>query len=94
MVSAVNAGGPSPDTSPVSATPFGPLPFVLSIKPGVGITWFASNKVSYQVQWASEDLGIDTVWNNMGGLITGADATITVFDPLAGPEAVYQVISY
>jgi len=94
VVSAVNAGGSSPDTSPVSATPFGPLPFVLSIEPGVGITWFASNKVSYQVQWASEDLGIDTVWNNMGGLITGADATITVFDPLAGPEAVYQVISY
>lgn len=94
VVSAVNAGGPSPDTSPVSATPFGPLPFVLRIEPGAGITWFASNKVTYQVQWASEDLGTETVWNDMGELITGSDSTITVFDPLAAPEMVYQVISY
>lgn len=93
-VSAVNAAGPSPDTSPVSATPFGPLPFVLDIKQGVGISWFASNNVMYQIQWASEDLGTDTVWNNMGDLITGEDSIMTVFDPLAAPENIYQVISY
>lgn len=94
VVSAVNAGGSSPDSSPVSATPFGPLPFVLDIEPGVGITWFASKNVTYQVQWASEDLGPDTVWNNMGSSITGNDSDITVFDPAAPPEKIFQVISF
>jgi hypothetical protein len=94
VVAALGDGGSSPDTSPVSATPFGPLPLVLTIEPGVGITWFASSNVTYQVQWASEDLGANTVWNNLGSPIIGDDTTITVFEPLAPQEAVYQVISY
>ncbi|MGC9450375.1 MAG: fibronectin type III domain-containing protein [Oceanipulchritudo sp.] len=94
VVAALGDGGSSPDTSPVSATPFGPLPLVLTIEPGVGITWFASSNVTYQVQWASEDLGTNTVWNNLGSPIIGDDTTITVFEPLAPQEAVYQVISY
>lgn len=94
VVSAIGAAGPGPDTSAVSATPFGPMPFVLSIELGVGITWFASNNGTYQVQWASEDLGASTVWDNLGNPITGDDTTITIFDPLAAPENVYQVISY
>jgi hypothetical protein len=94
VVAAIGDGGPSPDTSPVSATPFGPLPLVLDIEPGVGITWFAGNNATYQVQWASEDLGVDTVWNDLGSPVTGDDSTITVFDPLAAPDKVYRVISY
>ena len=94
VVSALNAGGSGPNSSAVSATPIGPLPFVLQIEPGVGISWFASNNVIYQVQWAAEDLGPETEWNNFGGEIIGDDSTITVFDPHAAPENVYQVVSY
>ncbi|MCC5808132.1 MAG: fibronectin type III domain-containing protein [Opitutales bacterium] len=95
VVSAVNAGGASPDSSAVSATPVGPLPFVLEIEPGVGITWFASQGATYQVQWASEDLGPeDTEWNDMGSPVTGDDSTMTFFDPMAPPGNMYQVISY
>lgn len=92
-VVAIGAGGASSDTSPVSATPIGPVPLVLSIDPGVGITWFASNTVTYQVQRASAELGTNTVWNNLGGPITGDGTTNTVFDPAATPEDIYQVIS-
>lgn len=94
VVTAIGAGGPSPDTAPVGATPFGPLPLVLSIEPGVGVSWFAENNVLYQVQWASEDLGNDTVWNDMGSLITGDGSTMTVFDPMVPSGYIYQVISY
>ena len=93
VVSATGAGGASSDTSPVSATPTGPMPFVLTIDDGLGIVFFASNNVSYQVQWASEDLGIDTVWNNLGESIPGNDETNTVFDPVGEPHNYYQIIS-
>ena len=46
------------------------------------------------VQWASEDLGNDTVWNDMGSLITGDGSTMTVFDPMVPSGYIYQVISY
>ncbi len=94
VVAAIGAGGPSSNTSPVSATPFGPLPLVLSLDPGVGITWFASNNVTYQVQWSSELLGTNTVWNNLGSSIPGNGATNTVFDPVGPPHHFYQVISF
>jgi fibronectin type 3 domain-containing protein len=93
VVAATGVGGSSADTSPVSATPFGPLPLVLDIDPGVGITWFASNSVTYHVQWASADLGTNTVWNNLGESSTGNGTTNTVFDPVGPPHNVYQVIS-
>ena len=92
VVAAIGTGGSSADSSPVSATPFGPLPLVLTIEPGAGITWFASNNVTYQVQWSSEDLGTNTVWNNLGSTIIGDGTTNTVFDPAGAP--VYQVISF
>jgi fibronectin type 3 domain-containing protein len=94
VVAALNAGGSGPNSSAVSATPIGPLPFVLQIEPGVGISWFASNNVIYQVQWALEDLGEDTEWNNLGGEIIGNDSTMTVFDPHAGAAYIYQVVSF
>ena len=94
VVAAIGAGGPSSDTSPVSATPFGPLPLVLNIDPGVGITWFASNNVTYQIQWSSEDLGTNTVWSNLGSTIIGQGTTNMVFDPVGPPHNVYQVISF
>jgi hypothetical protein len=67
---------------------------VLSLDPGVGITWFASNNVTYQVQWSSELLGTNTVWNNLGSSIPGNGATNTVFDPVGPPHHFYQVISF
>ena len=93
MVSANGAGGSSAETSPEGATPFGPLPLELEIEQGVGITWFASNSVTYQVQWASEELGTNTVWNNLGSSIIGDGTTNTVFDPVGAPHNVYQVLS-
>jgi hypothetical protein len=92
-VAATGAGGSSLDTAPVSATPFGPLPFVLNIEHGLGIVFFASNSISYQVQWASEDLGTNTVWNNLGEPVPGNGATNTVFDPAGPPHHYYRVIS-
>ncbi|MDF7798285.1 carbohydrate-binding protein [Pontiellaceae bacterium B1224] len=94
VIAAIGVGGSSADSSPVSATPFGPLPLVLDIDPGVGITWFASNSATYQVQWAVEDMGTNTVWNNLGQSIYGDGTTNTVFDPVGAPHNVYQVISY
>ena len=93
VVSANGAGGSSADSLPVSSTPFGPMPFVLDIDPGTGITWFASNSVIYQVQWASEDLGTNTVWNNLGEAISGDGTTNTVFDSTDATHNFYQVLS-
>jgi hypothetical protein len=70
------------------------LPLVLDITPGVGVTWFASNNVTYQVQRAGEDLGTNTVWSNLGSSIIGDGTTNNVFDPDASPGDIYQVISY
>ncbi len=92
-VSATGEGGSGPDTSPVSAKPFGPLPLVASIVPGAGITWFASNGVTYYVQWASENLGTNTVWNSLGESIPGNGETNTVFDPVGEPHNYYRVLS-
>jgi fibronectin type 3 domain-containing protein len=95
VIAAIGLGGSSVDSSPpISVTPFGPLPLVLDIDPGVGITWFASNSLTYQVQWAIEDLGTNTVWNNLDAPIFGDGTTNTVFDPAAAPEDIYQVISF
>ena len=93
VVSASGVGGVSPDSSPLSATPFGPMPLVLDIEPGAGITWFASNGVTYQVQWASEDLGTNTVWNDLGSTIIGDGTTNTMFDAVGSPDYFYQVLS-
>jgi len=92
-VSSTGAGGESPDTAPVSATPVGPKPLVVAIARGAGIRWFASNGVPYQVQWASALLDTNTLWINLGNPITGNGATNTVFDPAGPPHNFYQVIS-
>ena len=93
VVSATGAGGSSSDSSPVSATPFGPMPLVATIDSGVGLIWFASNSISYQVQWANEDLGTHTVWNNLGESISGNGETNTLFHPGGSPHNVYQALS-
>ena len=93
MVSATGTGGTSADTSPVSATPVAPIPFLIAIAPGAGITWFASNSVTYQVQWSSALLGTNTVWNNLGGSIAGNGSTNSVFDPVGPPHNFFQVLS-
>lgn len=92
-VSATGTGGTSADTSPVSATPVAPIPLLVAIARGAGITWFASNSVTYQVQWSSVLLGTNTVWNNLGSSIAGNGATNTVFDPFGPPHNFYQVLS-
>ena len=93
VVSATGAGGSSADTSPVNATPFGPLPLVAQIEQGVGIIFYASNSISYQPQWASEDLDANTVWNNLGEQIPGSGETSTVFDSTGEPHNYYRVLS-
>jgi hypothetical protein len=93
VVAATGTGGASADTSPVSAIPVGPAPFLISITPGVNITWFASNNVTYQVQWSSALPGTNTAWNNLGSPIAGNGATNAVFDPVGEPHDFYRVLS-
>jgi fibronectin type 3 domain-containing protein len=93
VVSATGAGGTSADSAAVSATPDGPRPLVATVARGTGIRWFASNGVTYQVQWASEWLGTNTVWNNLGGSMTGTGTTNTVFDPAGPAHNVHRVLS-
>ena len=92
VVSATGPGGTSSDTSPVSATPVSPIA-VLTIVRGAGITWLASNSVTYQVQWSSALLGTNTVWNNLGSPVVGNGATNTVFDPVGPPHNFFQVLA-
>ena len=93
VVSATGLGGTSTDTAPVSATPVSRVA-VLTITRGAGIAWFASNSVTYQVQWSTALLGTNTVWNNLGGSIAGNGATNTVFDPVGPPHNFFQVLSF
>jgi hypothetical protein len=93
VVSATGTGGTSSDSSPVSATPVAPIPLLAAITRGAGITWFASNSVTYQVQWSSALLVTNTVWNNLGSPISGNGATNTVFDPAGPPHNFFQVLS-
>lgn len=66
--------------------------FPITIILGVGVSWFASNGVPYQVQWASTP-GTNAVWNNLGSPITGKGGSNTVFDPVGPPHNFYQVLS-
>jgi len=92
-VAATGAGGTSSDSSPVSATPFGPMPLVASLDSGVNLIWFASNSIVYQIQWATEDLGTNTVWNNLGEAISGNGETNTLFHPGGSTHNYYQALS-
>jgi hypothetical protein len=58
----------------------------------VGIRWFASNSVTYQIQWCSAPPSTNTVWNNLGTQIPGNGTTNTIFDPTGPPHNFYQVI--
>ncbi len=93
VIVAIGAGGASEESSLLTGMPFGPMPLVLDLERGVGITWFASNGVTYQVQWAVEDLGEDTDWNNLGGSIVGDGTTNTMFDAVGPPHHVYRILS-
>ena len=93
MVSATGPGGASSDTSPVSANPVAPTPLLVNIARGPGIRWFASNGITYQIQWSGALAGTNTVWNNLGSTITGNGATNTVFDPAGPPHNCFQVLS-
>jgi len=92
VVSTTGPGGTSSDTAPVSATPISAIT-TLTIARGRGITWFASNSVTYQVQWASAQLGTNTGWNNLGNSIIGTGTPNAVFDPVGPPHNFYQVLS-
>jgi hypothetical protein len=92
VVSATGSGGAGTDTAPVSATPISSKT-TLTIARGAGISWFASNSVTYQVQWSGALQGTNTVWNNLGGSITGNGITNTVFDPVGPPHNFFQVLS-
>lgn len=68
-------------------------PLEVSIDPGISISWLAENGVLYQVQWASEMLGDDTVWYNLDEPITGDGSTMTVIDSAGPPRNFYRVVS-
>jgi hypothetical protein len=64
----------------------------LSIVRGVSISWYASNTVAYQVQWAG-DQSAGAVWSNLGSQMIGNGQTNTVFEPVGPPHNYYRVIS-
>jgi hypothetical protein len=64
----------------------------ITLAPAKAIRWFASNSVTYQVQWAATLLGTNTVWNNLGNPVAGNGATNIVYDPVAAPHNFYQVL--
>ncbi len=66
--------------------------FQIAVIPGVGISWFASNNVSYQIQWAT-NVSTNTFWNNLGNPIAGNGSSNTVFDSTGPPHNYYQVLS-
>jgi hypothetical protein len=68
-------------------------PIPVSIALGTGICWFASNNVTYQVQWSGALLGTNTVWNDLGPAIVGNGLTNRVFDPAGSPHDYFQVLS-
>jgi hypothetical protein len=65
---------------------------LINIVRGVNISWFASNSVLYQVQWASSP-GTNAIWNNLGSRVSGNGATNAAFDPSGPPHNFYQVLS-
>jgi hypothetical protein len=65
--------------------------FALTLARGVGIQWFGTNNVTYQVQWASSQT--NPVWTNLGPPMTGQGTTNTVFDPAGPSHRFYQVLS-
>jgi hypothetical protein len=80
-------------TNGISGGPGNTNPFPIAIAPGTGIRWFASNSVTYQVQWSSALAGANTVWSNLGSSIVGKGATNVVFDPVGPPHNYFQVLS-
>lgn len=54
------------------------------------IRWFASNGVSYQVQWSSDNAN----WNNLGSMTAGTGSSNAVYDAFGQPgHNFYQVLS-
>lgn len=66
--------------------------FRIAITPAVRISWFASNNILYQVQWAS-DLNTNTAWTDLGGMIVGNGSSNRVVDAFGPPHNFYQVLS-
>ena len=64
-----------------------------SIARGTGIRWFASNNVTYQVQWSGAPPGTNTSWNNLGSPISGHGTTNTVFDPAGPAHKFFRVLA-
>jgi endoglucanase Acf2 len=56
------------------------------------ISWFGSNGVPYQVQWAS-DSSTNTVWNSLGSVITGNGSSNTVVDTVGPPHTFFRILS-
>jgi hypothetical protein len=64
-----------------------------TIGKAVGVSWFGSNSVTYQVQ-STTNLTTNTVWSNFGSPVSGAGSTNTAFDFMGNtPSKFYRVIS-
>jgi hypothetical protein len=64
-----------------------------SIARGTAIRWFASNGVTYQVQWCGAVLGTNTIWNSLGSPISGNGATNTVVDTVGPPHNFFRLLA-
>lgn len=67
-------------------------PFDITIRPAARISWFASNGITYQIQWA-DDLNSNTAWHDLGSPITGQGSSNSAIDPAGPPHNFHQVLS-
>ena len=72
-----------PYTLATSLDPRDPIINIVSavLVEGIGISWPSTEGSTYTMQWTDE-LGTNTVWNNLGPVVEGDWTTKTVFDPV------------
>ncbi len=60
---------------------------MLSLQPGVQVSWPTSTNKTYQPQWSSH-----SVWSALGAPVAGNGVTNSLYDPMAAGSRTYQVL--
>lgn len=90
----VNTVSAAPGVLTVHASPV-PGSFEPTVTQTTQMSWPTSVGDNYQVQWTTPPVNDNSVWNNLGGVISGNGLTNTLFDPSdVGGVRAYQVLDY